>query len=160
MSTHPGRPPRPFEEWALAAARNLDGTLTAPRGGATPEPGSLSEALALLLSPRLLGSRPPDGFPGVYVDASDPSGGVLGALYDAAFGPDVAHPDPAFRVYAVLDHEEGMAPTLEAVGILIGRHKDGLVFSEPGLPLPEISCSTLPDLRRLHARVLSAANRV
>jgi hypothetical protein len=44
--------------------------------------------------------------------------------------------------------------------VLVGERKDRLIFSEPGLPLPEISCSDLADLKRLHARVLSAALRV
>lgn len=151
------RPGRSFESWALAAARDLDHTLSAPR---PEEPGSLSEAIAFLLSPRLLGPRSPYGLPGCYAEGGDPSGEALGALYSAAFGPDLARPDPAFRVYATVDHEEGEDPALEAAGVLVGQHKDRLVFSEPGLPLPEISCATLADLRRLHARVLSAALRV
>ncbi len=149
---------RPFEAWALHAARDLDQTLCAP---GPEEPRRLSEAIASLISPRMLGPSEanPDGLPGCYAEAGDPSGEVLGVLYSAAFGPDLGRPDPAFRVYAVLDHDQGEAPLLEAAGILVGEHKDRLVFSEPGLPLPEISCSTLADLKRLHARVLSAALR-
>lgn len=134
--------------------------MTAPRGDAAREPGSLSEAIALLLSPRLLGPRPPDALPGCYAEGADPSGEMLGALYDAAFGPDPHSPDPAYRIFATVDHEEGRDPSLEAAGVYVGERKDRLVFSEPGLPLPEISCSTLADLKRLHARLLSAALRV
>lgn len=150
-------PTKPFESWAIDLARDLDQTLSFPRA---EEPGRLSEAVASLVSPLLLGPVPPEGFPGCYAAAGDPSGEVLTVLYSAAFGPDFDHPDPAFRVYAVLDYEEGQDPSLEAAGLLVGEHVDRLVFSEPGLPLPEISCSTLADLKRLHARVLSAALRV
>lgn len=160
QSTPPGRPQRSFQSWALAAARDLGNTAPPPRDHAIPEPGSLSEVLAVLVSPRVLGPRPPDDLPGVYIEEHDPSGEVLEALYTAAFGPDMAHPDPAFRVYATVNHEEGEAPALEAVGVLVGERKDTLLFSEPGLPLPDISCSTLADLRRLHARIVSAALRV
>ena len=159
-NARPNNPPRSFEQWAFAAARDLANTQPPPRDDAVPEPGSLSEVLAVLVSPRVLGPRPPDDFPGVYVEENDPSGERLEALYAAAFGPDTAHPDPAFRIYATLNHEEGLAPALEAVGVLVGGEKDTLVFSEPGLPLPEISCTTRADLRCLHARVLGAGRRV
>lgn len=155
-----GNPPRSFEEWAFAAARDLANTPPPPRAGAMPDLGSLSEVLAVLVSPRVLGPRAPDDFPGVYLEGGDPSGGALEVLYTAAFGPDMAHPDPAFRVYVTLNHEADAAPALEAVGLLVGEEKDTLLFSEPGLPLPEISCTTRADLQRLHARVLSAARRV
>lgn len=154
--TPANRAGKPFEAWAIDAARDLDHTLSAPTAG---EPGSLSEAIALLISTRMLGPVPPDGFPGCCAEGGDPSGEFLGVLYLAAFGPDMTRPDPNFRVYATLDYEEGRDPALEAAGVLVGVHKDSLVFSEPGLPLPQLSCSNLADLRRLHARVLSAALR-
>ncbi|MDQ3318613.1 MAG: hypothetical protein M3522_14950 [Actinomycetota bacterium] len=104
--THAPQSSRPFEAWALHAARDLDQTLSAPR---PEEPGRLSEAVASLISPRMLGPSEAtlDGFPGCYAEAGDPSGEVLGVLYSAAFGPDLGRPDPAFRVYAVLDHDQG-----------------------------------------------------
>lgn len=148
---------RPFDGWArlLAADLRPDPDERLPGG-----PGSLSEAVAFLLSPKCLGPDETRGHPGLYARSADPSGEVLDALYSAAFGPDLSDPDPAFRVFAVLDHEEGQKPSLEAVGLLVGGRKDVLLFSEPFLPLPEISCSNLADLRRLHARLLSAALRV
>lgn len=155
------RPPRPFEPWAIMLADDLRPDPDHPRHEG---PGSLSEAVALLVSPRLLGPQPPDGLPGLYAHGGDPSAEALGlALYSAAFGPELSDPDPAFRVYAAVDHEQGTEPALEAAGVVVGTakgQKDVLVFSEPGLPLPEISCSNLADLRRLHTRVLSAALRV
>ena len=160
MTTMPSEPRgRSFEAWALAAADDLRPDPGQPRHQG---PGSLSEAVALLLSPRLLGPSEvtPEGLPGVYAESGDASGEVLGPLYSAAFGPELSNPDSAFRVYATIDHEEGEDPSLEVAGVRVGEHKDRLLFSEPGLPLPEISCTNLADLRRLHARVLSAAFRV
>lgn len=134
------------------------------RPGPTPPPGpglvvrsGGPPALPCLLGPS---EATPDGLPGVYAESGDASGEVLGPLYDAAFGPEAGNPDPGYRIFATVDHEEGRNPSLEAAGVYVGEHKDRLLFSEPSLPLPEISCSNLADLRRLHARVLSAALRV
>lgn len=161
MTQIPGEAPgKHFEDWALAAAGLLGPTIGPPIGPPdAEEPGSVSEAVASLLFPGLLGPIPPSGYPGLYEGGADPSGGILEVLYYAAFGPPVERPDPALRIFAVLDHEADADPALEVAGVLVGERKDRLLFSEPHLPLGEISCSNLDDLRRLHARILSAARR-
>jgi hypothetical protein len=124
-----------------------------------PEPGSFSEASALLL-----GALAPGG--GGHPKGAEPPGDpapldrLILALYGALYAP-YDEPCPGdLTIFVTYEHPlEGSYARV--VGVEFGAEGggDALVFSEPRLPLTRLSCRTLRDLRGLHERIAAARRR-
>ena len=81
-----------------------------------------------------------DTFPGYLASRPgglDASEELAVTLYGAAYAP-WPHElgDPEILILSTLDHDEGLqSPHLQVFGIVRGKNKETLLFSEPGLPL-------------------------
>ena len=165
-----------FKEWVGSAASHLTEDLDDRHHYESDAPGGVSEAAAYLLSgagllPDEDGHPTLDGHGGI--SKLDDFEKLAMIVYSVAF-PKEQYSNPNLDLFVGIDsdfagteppEERELVTVIKAVGILLvhpandpeSRIGSVLVFHEPALPLSEMSCESLGDLRNLHERVCSAA---
>ena len=167
-----------FEEWVTSAASHLTEDLDDRHHYESDAPGGVSEAVAYLLSHAGL-APDEDGHPTLEghggISKIDDFEKLAMIVYSVAF-PKEQYSNPNLDLFASLDsdfagteppEERELVTVIKAVGILLVSPTDDptsrigsvLVLHEPALPLSEMSCETLGDLKKLYGRICSAAIR-